>query len=117
MKKIVLATGHKHAFHRVSALAAIENGYFRDEGLGDVELIASGEDHLTVEGLISGEIDYGADVKPGSVFEENAQGASIYIIGAMLDKFPSTLIGAPEIRSVAEMSWRGLPSTRIKSAS
>ena len=31
--KIILATGHAHAFHRASALAAISNGYFRDEGL------------------------------------------------------------------------------------
>ena len=103
MNKIVLATGHKHAFHRVSGLAALENGYFRDEGLGDVELIASGEDQLTVEGLNSGTIHYGLDVKPGLVFEVNSKGGQLYIIGGMLNQFPSTLVGAPEIKSVADL--------------
>lgn len=105
-KKIVLATGHKHAFHRASALAAIENGYFRDEGLLEIELIASGEDSLTVEGLKSGEIDFGLDVKPGSILEANSKGESLYIIGAMLDQFPTTLISTRDIKSVADLKGK-----------
>lgn len=105
-KKIVLATGHKHAFHRVSGLAAIENGYFRDEGLPEIELIASGEDSLTIEGLKSKNIDFGIDVKPVSILEVNSKGEAIYIIGAMLDKFPSTLIGTPDIKSIADLKGK-----------
>jgi ABC-type nitrate/sulfonate/bicarbonate transport system substrate-binding protein len=102
-KKIILATGHKHAFHRASGLAAIENGYFREEGLPEVELIASGEDSLTVEGLKSGSIDFGLDVKPGLVLEAKPKGEQLYIIGGMLNQFPSTFIGAPHVKSVADL--------------
>jgi len=102
-KKIILATGHKHAFHRVSGLGAIENGYFREEGLPEVELIASGEDTLTVEGLKSGSIDFGLDVKPGLVLEADSNGDGLYIIGGMLNQFPSTFIGTPDLKSVADL--------------
>ena len=37
-QKIRMATGHAHAFHRASTLCAIKNGYFREEGMPDVEL-------------------------------------------------------------------------------
>jgi ABC-type nitrate/sulfonate/bicarbonate transport system substrate-binding protein len=105
-KKIILATGHKHAFHRVSGLSAIENGYFREEGLPEIELIASGEDSLTVEGLKSGAIDFGLDVKPGLVLEAKTKGEQLYIIGGMLNQFPSTFIGTPDLKSVADLRGR-----------
>lgn len=101
--KIILATGHKHAFHRVSTLAAIENGYFWDEGLPEVELTASGEDSLTVEALRSGAIDFGADVKPGMIFEANSKGESLYILGAMINGLPSTLISTPDIKTIKDL--------------
>ncbi|MFB3886802.1 MAG: ABC transporter substrate-binding protein [Thermodesulfobacteriota bacterium] len=104
--KIILATGHKHAFHRVSGLAAIENGYFREEGLPEVELIASGEDRLTVEGLKSGSIDFGLDVKPGLILEAGSKGDGLYIIGGMLNQFPSTFIGTPDLKSVADLKGK-----------
>ena len=106
MKKIVMATGHKHAYHRVSTLAAIENGYFRDEGLPEVELTATGEDRLTLEALRSGKTDFGADVKPGLIFEASSKGEQLYIIGAMINGLPSTLIGTPDIKSIADLKGK-----------
>lgn len=102
-KKITLVTGHNHAFHRVSSLAALENGYFRDEGLMDVSIGASGEDSLTVKGLKSGEVDFGIDVKPGLILEENGRGEQLYIIAGMLNNFDLTLIGARDIKSIADL--------------
>lgn len=102
-KKITLATGHNHAFHRVSSLAALEKGYFRDEGLADVSIGASGEDSLTVQGLQAGEIDFGLDVKPGLILEENGRGEQLYIIAGMLNNFDLTLVGAREIKSIADL--------------
>jgi ABC-type nitrate/sulfonate/bicarbonate transport system substrate-binding protein len=102
-KKIVMATGHNHAYHRASTLAAIENGYFQDEGLEEVELIATGEDHLTIEALISGYIDFGVDPKPGLILEANSKGESLYILGGMLNGLPATLISSPEIKSIADL--------------
>ncbi len=105
-EKVMLATGHAHAFHRASAIAAISNGYFRDEGLSKVELRATGEDNLTVEGLKSGNVAFGLDVKPGLIFEENSLGEKLYIIAGMLNYLDSTLIGAPAIKSIADLKGK-----------
>jgi len=105
-KKIVLSTGHKHAFHRISALLALEKGYFREEGLEEVDLIASGEDTKTVEMMRDGRVDYGLDVKPGLIIEGANRGEELYIIGGMLNKFPSTLISTPEIKTIADLKGK-----------
>ena len=102
-EKIILATGHAHAFHRVSALGDIENGYFRDEGVPEVELRATGEDSLTVEGLKSGEIDFGLDVRSGLISEENSKGEKVYIIAGMLNYLDCTFFGGPEIESITDL--------------
>ncbi|MFB3887434.1 MAG: ABC transporter substrate-binding protein [Thermodesulfobacteriota bacterium] len=104
--KIMLATGHAHAFHRASALAAMKKGYFRDEGLPSVELKATGEDRLTVESLESGAIDFGLDVRSALVLEANSKGKEVYIIGGMLNHLDLTLIGTPDVKSVADLKGR-----------
>ena len=95
--KIMLATGHAHAFHRASTLAAIKNGYFRDEGLPPVELQATGEDKLTVKGLKSGEVEFGIDVNPCLISQENDKGEGLYITAGMLNHLDITLIGVPNV--------------------
>lgn len=104
--KIIMATGHPHAYHRVSALAAINNGYFRDEGLPEIELKATGEDSLTVKSLKSGDIHFGLDVRPGLVIEENVKGERLYIIAGMLNYNDLTLISTPDIKSIADLRGR-----------
>ncbi len=102
-EKIILATGFAHAFHRVSTLAAINNGYFRDEGLPELELQATGEDSLTVKSLKSEDVDFGLDVKPGLILEENSKGEKLYIIAGMLNNLDLTLIGTHNIKSIADL--------------
>jgi ABC-type nitrate/sulfonate/bicarbonate transport system substrate-binding protein len=104
--KIMLATGHAHAFHRASALAAMKKGYFRDEGLPPVELKATGEDRLTVESLESGDIDFGLDVRSALVLEASSKGKEVYIIGGMLNYLDLTLIGTPDVKSVADLKGK-----------
>jgi ABC-type nitrate/sulfonate/bicarbonate transport system substrate-binding protein len=101
--KIMLATGHAHAFHRASALAAIKKGYFRDEGLPPVELKATGEDSLTVKRLESGDIDFGLDVRSALILEANSKGDKISIIAGMLNHLDLTLIGTPDVKSIADL--------------
>lgn len=101
--KIALATGHAHAFHRVSTLAAINGGYFQDEGLQKIELRSTGDDRLTVESLKSGDVDFGIDVSPGLISEENSKGKKLYIIAGMLNHLGGTLIGARDIKSIANL--------------
>ena len=99
--KLILATGHAHAFHRASALAATGKGYFRDEGLPEVEIRATGDDDLTVESLKTGAIDVGLDPRPHSLLEENAKGEPLYIIAGMLNYLDLTLIATPDVKSIA----------------
>ncbi|MFB3884953.1 MAG: ABC transporter substrate-binding protein [Thermodesulfobacteriota bacterium] len=98
--RITLATGHAHAFHRASTLAALNNGYFLDEGLLNVELKATGECSLTVESLKSGNIDFGLDVRPDLILEQNSKGENLYIIAGMLNHLDLTLIGTRDVKSV-----------------
>lgn len=104
--KVILATGHAHAFHRASALAAIGNGYFRAEGLPEVEISATGDDDLTVESLKTGAIDVGLDPRPQSLLEENAQGEPLYIIAGMLNHLDYTLITTRDIKSIADLKGK-----------
>src|SRR3990167_10285905 len=101
--KLILATGHAHAFHRASLLAAVRNGYFLTEGLPGVEIRATGDDDLTVESLKSGEIDFGLDPRPHSLIAENAKGAQLFIIAGMLNHLDLTLIATPDIKSIADL--------------
>lgn len=112
-QKIMLATGHNHAFHRASALAAIANGYFRDEGLPEVELGATGDDDLTVESLKKGDIDFGLDVKPGLILVENDRGQELYIIAGMLNYLDSTLIGDRTIKSISDLRGKKIGTAEI----
>jgi len=103
---IRMATGHAHAFHRASTLCAIRNGYFNDEGMPDVELGATGECHLTVQALKTDALDFGLDVLCGLVLEANSNGVPLYIVGGMLNNLDYTLIGVPQVKSVADLKGR-----------
>ncbi len=105
-KKIVLRTGHFHAYHRASALAAINKGWFRDEGLTDIDLWATGEDDITLDGLKSGSIDFGLDVNPGYMLEEISKGEDFYIIAGMLNYLYVTLIGAPDVKRIRDLKGK-----------
>ncbi len=101
--KIILATGHAHAFHRASALAATKNGYFLAEGLPEVEVRATGDDDFTVEHLKTGVIDFGLDPRPHSLLTENAKGEQIFIIAGMLNFLDLTLISTRDVKTVADL--------------
>jgi ABC-type nitrate/sulfonate/bicarbonate transport system substrate-binding protein len=104
--KIIMATGHAHAYHRASVLAAIENGYFLAEGLGPIEIKATGDDDLTIESLKSGAIDFGLDPRPHSLLEENAKGGQLYIVAGMLNHLDLTLVSTADIKSIADLKGR-----------
>jgi ABC-type nitrate/sulfonate/bicarbonate transport system substrate-binding protein len=60
-KKIDLKviTGHYHAGHRIMTKIANEKGWFREEGLGRVEItpLGTNDDHLTLAELAKGRAD------------------------------------------------------------
>ncbi|MBI4330137.1 MAG: ABC transporter substrate-binding protein [Chloroflexi bacterium] len=105
-RKIMASAGHFHFFHRTAAIMAERRGYFKEEGLGDVEIKAAGEDELSIEGLKSGKIDFVLDVRPLVVISENNRGSDVYIVGGMISNVPTSLHGARGIRSVADLKGK-----------
>lgn len=105
-KKIVVSAGHFHFFHRTAAIMAERKGYFKEEGIGDVEIMATGEDELTMEGLKAGKIDFILDVRPLLVLSENNKGVPVYIIGGMANNMPTSLHGAKGITSIAQLKGK-----------
>lgn len=101
-----LAAGHTHYDHRLAPFLAIERGWFADEGIADVSVIATGEDDHTVEGLLAGTVDIGLDISPAKIIEANAAGHDLCIIGSMQNGVRQVLTSIPEITSVEELRGR-----------
>ncbi len=106
MTKITLAAGHTHALHRLGALISREKGYFKEEGLDNVEVIATGEDEPTIDGLKNGKIDFGLDPDAKLVCRENARGERLYIICGMINIHPYPFISVKEVKTVADLKGK-----------
>lgn len=61
-KKLKVAAGHYHLFHRVAPTVAKAKGYFAEEGL-EVDISATGADLKSLQALNQGEIDIVVDLK------------------------------------------------------
>lgn len=103
---LIVSAGHFHVFHRVAPIVALEKDYFRQEGLEEIGIIATGDDESTMVGLKKGSINIQLDVKPSLVFRENSKGAIIYIIGAMLSQHPVSFIAAKGIKSIEDLKGK-----------
>src|SRR3972149_7601805 len=86
--KITVAAGHRHFTHRTPSKLAWEKGWFQQEGLSDVTIIATGKDDKTLEGLTNGTIDIGTDIRSDKVLEASDKGLKVYIIGAWRVGYP-----------------------------
>ncbi len=103
---LIVAAGHFHVFHRVAPVAALQKGFFQQEGLEEIAIIATGDDESTMVGLKKGSINIQLDVKPSLVFNECNKGEKIYIVGAMLSQHPVSFIAAPGIKSIADLKGK-----------
>lgn len=103
---LIVSAGHFHVFHRVAPVVALQRGYFRQEGLDAVDIIATGDDESTMVGLKRNSINIQLDVKPSIVFRECSKGEQIYIIGAMLSQHPVAFITTAGIRSIADLKGK-----------
>ncbi len=106
-----VSAGHRHFDHRAAPFVAIEQGWFAEEGLGAVEVGASGEDDRTVEALLQGRIDIGLDISPAKVLQdhlsgEHRSGARLVIVGSMANGVGQVLVGVPGLRSVEDLRGR-----------
>ncbi len=103
---LIVSAGHFHVFHRVAPVVALQKGYFRQEGLAEVDIIATGDDESTMVGLKRNSINIQLDVKPSIVFRECSKGEQIYIIGAMLSQHPVAFITTGDIKTIADLKGK-----------
>lgn len=101
-KKLKVAAGHYHLFHRVAPYVARAKGYFSQAGL-EVEISATGTDVKSLEALIRGEIDMIIDLKTPVALQGRDRGEDVFLIAGFLNTYPGILVGAKEIRSVADL--------------
>jgi len=104
--RVVMATGHPHHFHRAAAWVAAARGYFKEEGISDYEIISTGEDAYTLDGVIKGTIHFGLDIRPAIVLQANNRGEEVFILGAMINGFPFNLIAAEGIRTALDLKGK-----------
>src|SRR5712691_13323705 len=97
-KKIDLKviTGHYHAGHRLMTKIANEKGWFREEGLGRVEItpLGTNDDHLTLAELAQGRADIVWDSHSDIVVQEDAKGAALAVIDVFRSFQPRNVIFA-----------------------
>ena len=101
-----LAVGHRHFSHRAAPICARELGFFTEAGIGDVEIVVTGEDQATADKLVAGEVDIALDVAPLVVMEQRAAGRHLVILGAMVNGLGFVLIGNKGITSLQALRGR-----------
>jgi two-component system, cell cycle sensor histidine kinase and response regulator CckA len=89
LEKITLQLKWKHQFQFAGYYAAIQQGYYRDEGL-DVTLIELQQGSSPVEQVLSGKADYG--VADSEVVMERLQGHPVVAMAALFQHSPHILI-------------------------
>ncbi|MBI2985934.1 MAG: ABC transporter substrate-binding protein [Deltaproteobacteria bacterium] len=104
-KKLRVAAGHYHLFHRVAPTVARAKGYFAKEGL-EVDISATGTDLKSLQALIQDEIDIVIDLKTPVALQGRDRGEEVFLIGGFLNTYPGIFVGAKEIRSVTGLKGK-----------
>ena len=103
---IRVVTGHYHSGHRVITRIANDKGWFRDEGLGRVDIAPLGteDDHLTLAELRAGRADIVWDAHSDIVVQEDARGAPLAVIDVFRSFQPRNLLfGAKGMKAVRDV--------------
>jgi ABC-type nitrate/sulfonate/bicarbonate transport system substrate-binding protein len=101
-----LAVGHRHFSHRAAPICARELGFFAEAGIGEIDIVVTGDDQLTVQALAAGDVDIALDVAPLVVMEQKAAGKDLVILGAMVNGLGFVLIGNKGIDSLEALRGR-----------
>ncbi len=107
--RLRISTAHNEWNHVVLGLVAMEKGYFREEGLEDVELIAFANDEKAqVEALISGLIDIAMDPLIHRVLTAQDKGADIYIVAPRRKMHSFVIFGQKWMKSIQDLKGQTL---------
>jgi ABC-type nitrate/sulfonate/bicarbonate transport system substrate-binding protein len=117
-----ISAAHDEWNHEVEALVAMAKGYFREEGLEDVELIAFADDEAAqIEVLASGSVDICLDPQTRRVLAARDQGADAYIVGCRRAKHNFIFFGQKWMKSLDDLRGQtlrldeeGAPALQLK---
>lgn len=98
-----LAAGHHHFDHRVAVFCGQEFGWFEDDSIGGVSVVATGHDGKSLEGLLAGEFDLLLDVSPASLLPLHVRGDEMVILGSLAQGVNQILIGVPGMKDMSDM--------------
>ena len=110
-RRLRLSAAHDEWNHVGIALAAIDLGYFADEGLDDVELITFPEDTgelldreaMQVNLIAEGTVDIGIDPRTTFVLEAKDQKRPVCIVAARRKNHAFVLFGQKGLKSIEEL--------------
>src|SRR5437867_99565 len=111
-RRLRLSAAHDEWNHVGIALAAIDQGYFAEEGLPDVELITFPEDETgelldreahQVELIASGTVDVGIDPRTTFVMEARDTGEPVVIVAARRKNHAFVLFGQKDLETLDDL--------------
>ena len=110
-RRLRLSAAHREWNHVGIALAAMEEGFFADEGLTDVELITFDEteselldrEAIQVALLTEGTVDIGIDPRTTFVLEARDKGEPVCIVAARRKNHAFVLIGEKGLKSIQDL--------------
>jgi len=98
-----ISAAHDKWNHLAIPLVAMERGFFAQEGLSHVELVATGDEEAQVTGMEQGWIDLAVDPLTSMVLAANDQGKPVFIDGARRKGHAFHLYGAKDIRQMEDL--------------
>jgi PAS domain S-box-containing protein len=91
LEKVVLQLPFRHQFQFAGAYAAVEKGYFREEGLDVVVKPTSGQVHNSIDEVLAGRAEFGISQGPQLVSSRMA-GMGVVVVAAIMQHSPQVLL-------------------------
>jgi len=105
-KAFRISAAHDEWNHLAIPLVAMERGFFAQEGLRHVELMATGDEADQVEGMAGGWIDLAVDPLTSMVLAANAEGKGVFIGGARRKGHTFHLFGAKGLKQMDDLKGK-----------
>ena len=120
--RLRISAAHDEWNHEVEALVAMEKGYFKEEGLEDVELIAFADDEAAqIDALSSGFVDVALDPQTRRVLAARDKGADVFIVACRRAKHNFVFFGQKWMKSIEDLRGQtlnvdeeGAPALQLK---
>ena len=102
-EKVSLQLAWKHQFEFAGYYAALEQGYYAEQGL-EVEIRESIDGTSQVQGVLAGKSNYA--VGTSDLLNNRLQGEEIVLLGNYFKRYPLILLARPGIRTLADLKGK-----------